>query len=985
MKSFMTRLMFAFTLLALSATAQTQLTVQLEGVVTDSFPKVTAKVTTRLNGALYKQLDETNVRVWENGVRQENVTIECKTGTNNFSLAFLVGNGQGYSDGDVNGAKGIADRMIDLFEEGMDYGSPTGYARNQGDPVIISGFKEFTFQIKPQLNVISRNDKPNSLYDFLVAAAQETLANANAVGNQEAGVVVFTNGSDQSSSQNQTQAETALLGLGVRIFIVPVGSGLQNESWLRMIADSTGGIFFENTLDIEQRIVNVLRGTPDYCEVSYETKNLCRDGAERDITVRIRISDDSAQAMGTFAPSIDPGTNADVTIAVDDVTGTSGTQFAVPVTLQTDVTGQPLYAGTVSLSYDKTKLTLDSVGAFTAMAKNNVFQVQQTAPGADITIAGTSILNGSGTLFNLYFSAPPVTADEDVTVELSAFDLQAGCLNITRENGTVTLVPPQVELSITAPNYQFVWDDNTHLYDPPTHTIEATVMNDGDKEATGVTATLTLVPQVQLASGALTVDVEPSDLAPGESGTAQWIVKAVPQSQNRSVRPEISATSNEGGDDNSTVLITISEASSAVAFTCDVEDVTVDGGAHTPDPVNATATMTGAGANGGPNGEVELVLPAGITLAAGSLVEAFPATSLGGIETLTWSLQYPSLETTEQYELTFIIRGPEIATDTCKSILTVPGLTPPSLTSTCLDAPELIDYSAGYWQDNPFTVSTEIENTGTTEITDIVATLSVTSELILLSPAAPPLNDTLQPGETATLNWTVSVDTTICDPALGIYDLEVTVNGNSLFTCSDSTSILSAANEDPVLMAISPTEFEIMLKQGATQVFEVDVTDEDMPNLARMDFNWMVDGSPVTGTTSYNYTASGTTSQTVTLVVTDRCGKAATLTWTVNIDTSTSVNDWLDAAALGYEILGNYPNPFNPGTVLEYRVPDGEHRVALELYDSNGRFIRTLIDDDKLGGMHSYQLDMNGMPSGTYYVRLRSGRAITLHKVSLVR
>ena len=48
------------------------------------------------------------------------------------------------------------------------------------------------------------------------------------------------------------------------------------------------------------------------------------------------------------------------------------------------------------------------------------------------------------------------------------------------------------------------------------------------------------------------------------------------------------------------------------------------------------------------------------------------------------------------------------------------------------------------------------------------------------------------------------------------------------------------------------------------------------------------------------------------------------------------------AALREFSIIGNYPNPFNPGTVIEYRIPDGRHDVLLEVVDAGGRIVRTL-------------------------------------------
>ncbi len=75
---------------------------------------------------------------------------------------------------------------------------------------------------------------------------------------------------------------------------------------------------------------------------------------------------------------------------------------------------------------------------------------------------------------------------------------------------------------------------------------------------------------------------------------------------------------------------------------------------------------------------------------------------------------------------------------------------------------------------------------------------------------------------------------------------------------------------------------------------------------------------------------------------------------------------------------GAWPNPFNPETTLSYSVKDAS-QVRLEIYNSRGQLVRTLVDDDLASG--HYKAVWNGrdehgrsVSSGVYLCRMRAGQ-----------
>ena len=101
----------------------------------------------------------------------------------------------------------------------------------------------------------------------------------------------------------------------------------------------------------------------------------------------------------------------------------------------------------------------------------------------------------------------------------------------------------------------------------------------------------------------------------------------------------------------------------------------------------------------------------------------------------------------------------------------------------------------------------------------------------------------------------------------------------------------------------------------------------------------------------------------------------------------TSVGD--PGLPVAYEVLANYPNPFNPSTVIEYSVLT-RGPVTLEVFDALGRQVRRLIDEPQEPG--NYRVRWNGtdragrtVMSGVYVARMRSASGVRTMKMMLVK
>lgn len=81
---------------------------------------------------------------------------------------------------------------------------------------------------------------------------------------------------------------------------------------------------------------------------------------------------------------------------------------------------------------------------------------------------------------------------------------------------------------------------------------------------------------------------------------------------------------------------------------------------------------------------------------------------------------------------------------------------------------------------------------------------------------------------------------------------------------------------------------------------------------------------------------------------------------------------------------GNYPNPFNPATVVTFSLPAAD-QIRLEVYDVTGRRVRTLVDGRLSAGQHEVRFDAMNLPSGVYYYSLLSSTSRDQGVMTLLR
>ena len=90
-----------------------------------------------------------------------------------------------------------------------------------------------------------------------------------------------------------------------------------------------------------------------------------------------------------------------------------------------------------------------------------------------------------------------------------------------------------------------------------------------------------------------------------------------------------------------------------------------------------------------------------------------------------------------------------------------------------------------------------------------------------------------------------------------------------------------------------------------------------------------------------------------------------------------------------FELKGNYPNPFNPVTTIEYTLPTAAH-VKLVIYNTAGQVVKTLVSEEQQPDKYNVTWDSTNeagvrVSSGMYIYRITAGDFRATKKMILIK
>jgi alpha-tubulin suppressor-like RCC1 family protein len=82
--------------------------------------------------------------------------------------------------------------------------------------------------------------------------------------------------------------------------------------------------------------------------------------------------------------------------------------------------------------------------------------------------------------------------------------------------------------------------------------------------------------------------------------------------------------------------------------------------------------------------------------------------------------------------------------------------------------------------------------------------------------------------------------------------------------------------------------------------------------------------------------------------------------------------------------LGNYPNPFNPSTIIRFELPENTF-VNITVYNMLGKRVATLINQKMEKGIHEINFNPQGLATGIYVYQMNAGSKVITQKMTLLK
>ena len=139
-------------------------------------------------------------------------------------------------------------------------------------------------------------------------------------------------------------------------------------------------------------------------------------------------------------------------------------------------------------------------------------------------------------------------------------------------------------------------------------------------------------------------------------------------------------------------------------------------------------------------------------------------------------------------------------------------------------------------------------------------------------------------------------------------------------------------------------------------------------------------------------TNSSSSGKTISLEISDTNSATSYYTTTAfsnnfPLNMTTGISNPNQSSDLTYNLAQNFPNPFNPSTLINYTIPkDG--LVTIKVFNVLGREIGILVHGHKKRGNYTVEFDANdfkGLSSGVYYYRIEAGDFTESRKMLLVK
>ena len=106
--------------------------------------------------------------------------------------------------------------------------------------------------------------------------------------------------------------------------------------------------------------------------------------------------------------------------------------------------------------------------------------------------------------------------------------------------------------------------------------------------------------------------------------------------------------------------------------------------------------------------------------------------------------------------------------------------------------------------------------------------------------------------------------------------------------------------------------------------------------------------------------------------------------YTMQVANQVGIDDEVTTLPKAFELIGNYPNPFNSTTVVSFRLAGSEY-VTVDIYNVLGQEVVNLYSGQLSAGTHTFPWHADKVPSGVYFYRITAGNDSAVQKMTLMK
>lgn len=103
-----------------------------------------------------------------------------------------------------------------------------------------------------------------------------------------------------------------------------------------------------------------------------------------------------------------------------------------------------------------------------------------------------------------------------------------------------------------------------------------------------------------------------------------------------------------------------------------------------------------------------------------------------------------------------------------------------------------------------------------------------------------------------------------------------------------------------------------------------------------------------------------------------------------NTETPTDINEEPKQIVNEFELSQNFPNPFNPSTIISYSIPQSSF-VTLKVYDIIGNEVATLVNQNQQAGKYDIRFDARNLSNGVYMYSIKTDNFTSTKKMILMK